>query len=86
MRGLRPGLHPYLVTDNSTALLVDGGLSVFVPQPIFDEFGVQQFREIVVSNLRGDVTLTTYTLVLLAVGSWLFRRPTCTDLQPRGSR
>lgn len=74
VRGFRPSLQPYLVTDSSAALLLDGGLSVFIYGPTVDETGFQEFIEVIVSNLRGGATLAAYTVVLLAVGSWLFRR------------
>lgn len=74
VRGFRPQLQPFLVTDSSAALLLEGGLSVVVPGPTVDEFAFSEFTEIVVSNLRGGLTLGIYTVVLLAVGSWLFRR------------
>jgi hypothetical protein len=67
-------LQPFLVTDSSAALLLDGGLTVFIYEPTVDESGIQEFTELVVSNLRGGLTLAAYTVVLLAVGSWLFRR------------
>jgi len=74
VRGFRPQLQPFLVTDSSAALLLDGGLTVFIYEPTVDESGIQEFTELVVSNLRGGLTLAAYTVVLLAVGSWLFRR------------
>lgn len=74
LRNLFAQSQPFLITDSSIALLLDGGLSVFIPGPTVDEFGFSEGTELVVSNLRGGLTLTAYTLALLAIGTWLFRR------------
>lgn len=74
LRGIFPRFSPYLVTDSALALVLPGGFSSFVPGDTMDEFGNVEYIERVVSNLRGGVTLVTYTAVLLLIGTWLFRR------------
>ncbi len=58
------------------ALILQGGLTIFVAGPRVDEStgSFTEFTEIVVSNVRGGLTLSAYLLVLLALGTWLFHR------------
>lgn len=76
LRPLIPRSPPYLITESALALVENGGTSLFVAGPTVDEAtgSFTDFTEIVVSNLRGGLTLTAYLVVLLAVGTWLFRR------------
>lgn len=76
LRNLFPRTQPFLLTDNSLALVQEGGLTVFIPGRTLDAAtgGFVEFTEIVVSNLRGGLTLSAYLLVLLGLGTWLFRR------------
>jgi len=68
--------QPFLFTASAVALIQQGGVTFFRPGPtVDDETGsFTEFSEIVVSNLRGGLTLSAYLLVLLALGTWLFRR------------
>ena len=76
LRTLLPSTQPFLLSNSSVALILQGGLRIFVPGPtVDDETGsFTEFSEIVVSNLRGGLTLSAYLLLLLALGTWLFRR------------
>lgn len=76
VRALLPSTQAYLLTDNAVALAMSDGLSIFIPGPaVVQETGsVVEFTEFVLTNLRGGVTLAAYCLVLLAIGTWLFRR------------
>lgn len=68
--------QPFLLTASAVALIQQGGLTLFREGPTVDEDtgSFTEFTEIVVSNLRGGLTLSAYLLVLLALGTWLFRR------------
>lgn len=76
LRALVPSTQPFLLTDSSVALILQGGLTIFVAGPRVDEStgSFTEFTEIVVSNVRGGLTLSAYLLVLLALGTWLFHR------------
>ena len=62
----------FLVTDNAIALVNPGGYRI----NLFDESRslADQPLELVLSNTRGGLTLAAYVLVLLAVGTWTFRK------------
>jgi len=64
-----PSAQAFLVTDNALALLTPGGWRIYVSES-FDDVG----REILLSNARGGLTLVVYAAMLLAVGTWAFRR------------
>lgn len=76
LRNFLPSSQPYLLTDNSIALLIPGGLSIYLPGVTIDDGSgfISEFTEFILSNLRGGLTLALYTAVLIAVGTWLFRR------------
>lgn len=76
LRTLLPSSQPFLLTDSSVALLLPGGLRIYLPGVTVQEGtgSITDYQELVVSNVRGGLTLAAYTLVLLVVGSWLFRR------------
>ncbi|CAN5273794.1 hypothetical protein BH20ACT5_BH20ACT5_21950 [soil metagenome] len=76
VRAFRPTGQPFLISDSAAALLLDGGHRIFISGPAVDtETGAfTEYSEVLLSNLRGGLTLTAYSLVLLAVGAWLFRR------------
>lgn len=76
VRIVRPAAQPFLVSDSAAGLILDGGHRIFIPGPTVDTAtgSFLDFEELVISNLRGGLTLSAYCLVLLAVGTWLFRR------------
>ncbi|MGI8692413.1 MAG: hypothetical protein ACR2JK_05865 [Geodermatophilaceae bacterium] len=76
LRGFVPKSQPFLVSESAGALVEDGGLSLFVEGPTVDQGtgSFTEFTEMIVSNVRGGLTLAAYLLVLLAAGTWLFRR------------
>ncbi len=76
LRNLLPTSQPFLISDSSAAFVVQGGLRLFLPGTSVDTGTgfIEEYTEYIVTNLRGGLTLTAYTLVLLAVGTWLFRR------------
>lgn len=76
LRALLPGVQPFLLSESALALIQQGGLTIFVEGPTVDAAtgSFVEFSELVLSNLRGGLTLAAYLLVLLAVGTWLFRR------------
>lgn len=74
VRIIRPAWQPYLVTENVAALVQRGGQTIFLPP---EGSGVVNFHEgptLVLSNLRGGLTLAAYCLVVLLAGAVLFRR------------
>lgn len=76
LRGLIPRTQPFLISESALALIQQGGISIFMFGATVDEEtgSFTEFAEIVVSNLRGGLTLSAYLLVLLGLGTWLFRR------------
>ncbi len=76
LRGFVTSSQPFLVSESAGALVANGGLSIFVEGPTVDQGtgSFIEFTELIVSNVRGGLTLTAYLLVLLAAGTWLFRR------------
>lgn len=76
LRNLLPSSQSYLISESSVAFVMPGGLSLFLPGTSVDTGTgfIEEYTEYIVTNLRGGLTLTAYTLVLLAVGTWLFRR------------
>lgn len=74
LRVLFPRSQVQLISENSAALLADGGLLLFVPGPAPPGVEVGPIIDFTLTDLRAGVTLTAYVAVLLTVGGWLFRR------------
>ncbi len=77
VRGVRPGLQRYLLTDNAAALMLDGGHRIFVFGGGFvDERGqfIEGPREIVLSNLHGGLVLGLVSAALVGLGVLVFAR------------
>ena len=76
LRGLRPALQPYLLTESVVALLTQGGGRVYLPESTVDQNGgfVSTGREVVVSNLQGGLLLTAVVAVVVGLGVVLFAR------------
>lgn len=77
VRAARPAWQQWLVTDNAAALVLQGGLPVYVSgDQSFDEQGnlIDGGREMVLSNLHGGSYLGVVVLVLVVVGVVAFKR------------
>jgi ABC-type transport system involved in multi-copper enzyme maturation permease subunit len=76
VRGVRPRWQPYLLTENTLALLQEGGLKIFLNESFVDSTGAYQTggREVLVGNLHGALVLTAVTAVVVAAGVVLFAR------------
>lgn len=76
VRALAPSLQPFLLSNAAIALVLPGGLTLYLPDSFIDEQGnfIESGRELVLTNLRGGLTLAVVTLVLVVVGAVLFRR------------
>jgi hypothetical protein len=69
---LRPGLVRWQIGTNVGALVLPGGISV--PAGASGPGDVEGGAEILLSNLRGGLVLTTITLAVLVIASVLFVR------------
>lgn len=76
LRGFRPGLRPYLLTENATALLTEGGQRIYTNEYFIDERGnyIDTGREILVSNLHGGLLLAGVVAAVVVLGVVLFAR------------
>ena len=77
VRGVRPQWQEWLLSDNATALVLDGGHRIYVYDGGFvDDSGqfVDGAREVVLSNLHGGLVLGLATAALVGVGVVLFAR------------
>lgn len=73
IRVVRPAWQEWLITTNISALLAEGGTTIFVGPGIGQDPEMQP-REIVLSNLHGGLVLFGVTAAVVAVGVVLFKR------------
>lgn len=74
VRGFRPLWQPWLLSQNSLALVQNGGSTIYVYGDQPDANGMPEVTEYYLGHLQSGVFLTVLTLVVIAVGTVLFAK------------
>ena len=77
VRGFRPRWQEWLLTDNATGLILNGGHRIFIySEQTIDEQGnfVDNVPQILISNVQGGLVLGIVTTIVVGSGVLLFKR------------